>query len=269
MLSMTTDFQSDKGCPQPALLAIARAGFSQVHWCHHWNDDFLYGRAEIDQIAAWLREYRLSVCDLHASAGVEKTWVSTSEYERQAGVELVANRIEMTARLGSDVIILHQPLPAVDHDRFAAHWQAACRSLGELGPIARKIGVRIAMENGNYAVLERLLAAFEPDFVGVCYDCGHGNINGGLDWLEKFNHRLISIHLHDNDGRSDQHRMPLAGSVDWPRLAGLIAASAYRKAVNCEAVMKNDGIADPAQWLAAAHAACAKFGQMLEEARQV
>ena len=48
-------------------------------------------------------------------------------------------------------------------------------------------------------------------------------VAAGLDWLDKLKGRLSSIHLHDNDGRSDQHRIPFTGTVDWPRLAGLIA----------------------------------------------
>lgn len=266
MLSLTTDFQSSEGCPRAALESIARAGFSHVHWCHHWNDDFLYGRAEVEQIAAWLKEYRLALRDLHASAGKEKNWGSLCPYERQAGVELVANRLEMTARLGSDVVILHAQLPALEGEQFQAHWQATAKSLDELRPAAKQCGVRIAIENGHRELVARLLDAYGPDFLGLCYDCGHGNIDGaaGLDWLDKLKGRLISIHLHDNDGRSDQHRIPFTGTVDWPRLAGLIARSAYRKGVNCEATMANDGIADPAQWLAQAYEACAKFQQMID-----
>ena len=266
MLSMTTDFQSSEGCPRGALEAIARAGFSHVHWCHHWNDDFLYGRAEIEQIAAWFKEYRLALRDLHASAGKEKNWISLRPHERQAGVELVVNRMEMAARLGSDVIILHAQLPDSENEPFQAHWRAAATSLDELLPAARRCGVRIAIENGRCELVARLLDAHGPDFLGLCYDCGHGNIEGaaGLDWLDKLKGRLISVHLHDNDGRADQHRIPFTGTVDWPRLAGLIARSAYRKGVNCEATMANDGIADPAQWLAQAHQACDKFQRMID-----
>jgi sugar phosphate isomerase/epimerase len=263
MLSMTTDFRSDKGCPRDDLRMIAQAGFTHVHWCHHWNDDFLYGQAEIEQIAAWFKESGLSLRDLHASAGVEKNWGSLLEYERQAGAELVANRIEMTSRLGADVIILHLPPAPASEDQYAARWVSALTSLDELRPVARQAGVRIAIENGAYEIISRLLDAYEPEFLGLCYDCGHGNLNDGLDQLDKLKGRLISIHLHDNDGTGDQHQMPFTGTVDWPRLAGLIAASRYRKGVNCEAVIGKSGL-EPAQWLAQAYKACEEFQGMLD-----
>ena len=63
---------------------------------------------EIRQIERWLREFNLAVNDLHGSAGREKAWGSPREYERLAGVELVKNRIDMAARLGTDVVIMHR-----------------------------------------------------------------------------------------------------------------------------------------------------------------
>ena len=43
MLSMSTDYAEDTGSPELQLRRIAEAGFTHVHWCHHWDDDFLYG----------------------------------------------------------------------------------------------------------------------------------------------------------------------------------------------------------------------------------
>ena len=147
MLSITTDYQHDAGSPEPYLRRIAAAGFTHLHWCHHWNDDFLYGSAEIDQIARWLNDVGLALNDLHASAGVEKCWYSTVEYERLAGVELVRNRIEMTATLGGDVIILHLAAEPGNPAVRSAYWDCVRRSLDGLEPVARQHGVRIALEH--------------------------------------------------------------------------------------------------------------------------
>ncbi len=224
MLSMTTDYVHDSGSPELYLRRIAEAGFSHLHWCHHWNDDFLYGDAEIDQIRRWLDEFGLRLNDLHASAGVEKRWSSPVEYERLAGVELVQNRIEMTARLGGDVIILHMAAQPADDAMQTAFWDPIRRSLDSLQPFSRDHGVRIALENltdGNFATVRAVLEHYSPEFVGLCYDSGHGNITGdGLDQLESLKQRLIALHLHDNDGNGDDHLPLFSGTVYWPRLAG-------------------------------------------------
>lgn len=257
MLSITTDYARDRGHPENDLQRIARAGFSHVHWCHHWNTDFLYGPAELEQIAAWLAELGLCALDLHGSAGLEKNWTSPMEYQRRAGVELVANRLEMTARLGGNVVVMH-----------GGWWEALRRSLDDLAPRARDLGVRIAIENGDWALIGQALEAYPPELLGVCYDCGHGNIPGdGLDQLERHKDRLIAIHLHDNDGTADQHRLPFTGTVDWARLMGIIARSSYGGCISLEVSMRNEGIADEDEFLARAFGIGTQLSEMLAQAR--
>ncbi len=73
-LSMTSDYVTSTGCPEPYLEGIAQAGFSHVHWCHQWCTDFLYSDSEIHQITEWFERFGLKLLDLHASAGQEKNW---------------------------------------------------------------------------------------------------------------------------------------------------------------------------------------------------
>jgi sugar phosphate isomerase/epimerase len=269
MLSITTDYMTDAGCPEPYLRRIAEAGFSHVHWCHQWNTDFLYDECEIEQIEHWLHRYGLLLTDLHASAGREKAWGSPREYEHLAGVELVANRIAMAARLGSDVIIMHLP-DLKDPATHDAIWQQVRRSLDALQGIAGQHGVRIAIENGPFTEIDKVLSLYAPDYLGLCYDCGHGNlIPDGLDWLDRLKDRLISIHLHDNDGSADQHNLPFwpGGTVNWDRLACILARSAYAKCVSLESTMKRSGMTDEPAWLAQGLSAGTQIAAMIESRR--
>ena len=260
MLSITTDYANvDRGDPSPYLRRIADAGFTHIHWCHHWNTDFLYSRWEIDQIGQWLAEFGLTLLDLHASVGPEKNWFSPREYERLAGVELVRNRIEMAARLGSDVIIMHLSREP--------GWEPLRRSLDALQPFAREHGVRIALENGAFDAISYWLAEYASDYLGLCYDCGHGNLDSdGLGQLEQIKDRLISVHLHDNDGASDQHNLIFSGTVDWPRLADILARSSYRKPISSESNMGHSGITNETVFLAKAFDAGTRLASMVEAA---
>lgn len=260
MLSVTTDYVHDTGCPESYLRDIAEAGFTHVHWCHHWNTDFLYAKSEIDQISEWLATYGLRILDIHASHGREKAWGSSQEYARLAGVELVKNRIAMAERLGSDVIILHLPPSSGPEDASAGEvaqqdpWLTqVCRSLDDLAPYAREHGVRIALENMGYddfVRLRQLFSLYGPDFLGLCYDAGHGNLDGqGLLHLEHLKGRLISVHLHDNDGSGDQHKPVYSGTIEWDRLAQIIAASAYTKCVSMEVSIYSSGFEDEKAFL--------------------
>ena len=263
-LSVTTDYARDTGDPSPYLRRIAEAGFSHVHWCHHWNTDFLYSRWEIEQVRKWLDEYGLRLVDLHGSAGREKNWASPRQHERMAGVELVKNRIEMTARLSGNVTIMHIP------DELES--VPLRRSLDEVEGFARDRHVRIAIENGtgtgSFEAIRGVLSQYDPGYLGLCYDSGHGNVEGkGLVHLEPLKGRLISVHLHDNDGTRDQHGLLFSGSVDWPRLAGIVARSAYTKCVSMEVTMRNSGMEDEGDFLAEAFRTGRRFAAMTDGQR--
>lgn len=257
MLSVTTDYAKDTEDPSPYLKRIADSGFSHIHWCHHWNTDFIYSKWEIEQIKEWLEEYGLKLLDLHGSHGKEKAWASPWEYQRLSGVELVKNRIDMTAYLSGDVVIMHVP---ADPDSIPIR-----KSLDEIEPFAKERNVRLALENGSFEAISKLLSEYSSDYLGLCYDCGHGNVrNDGLDQLELLKDRLISVHLHDNDGTGDQHKILFTGTVDWERLAAIMAKSSYKKCVSMEVSMGLMDIKDEMVFLAKTYETGTKFAEMIE-----
>ncbi len=124
--------------------------------------------------------------------------------------------------------------------------------------------MRLAIENGNMPAITALLKEYDPAYLGHCYDCGHGNVAGdGLDHLEGIKDRLISIHLHDNDSTGDQHQPLFMGTVDWPRLAKIIATSSYKGPVSMEVVMRNSGIEDIPTFLSHVYKTGCRFTEMV------
>lgn len=237
---MATDYARDTGNAEPSLRRIARAGFRHIHWIHHWNHDFIYTRPEIEHIAGVMNDLRLSLYDIHAPAGAEKNWFSTVEYQRRAGVEIIKNRVEMCATLGGSVIVTH--IPELTPESLET-WGQLKKSLDELEDFCVARAVRIAVENrphDQFNGISELLSGRGPEFIGLCYDSGHGNIGGeGLQHLDSVKERLISVHLHDNDGLADQHKPIFTGTVDWEELARLLAESPYRKFLTLETDMKS------------------------------
>jgi sugar phosphate isomerase/epimerase len=269
---MTTDYVTNRGNPEPYLRRIADAGFTHVHWCHEWNTDGLYTVGEVERIARRLDEYGLKVLDLHGSHGNKKRWYSWDEKERIAGLELVKNRIAMTARLGSRTVVIHavgeaDARGAQGRERFLT---PLCKSLDTLEPYAQAHNVRLALENmpqDDFGIIRELLAKYPDTFLGLCYDSGHGNIGGqGLEHLASVRERLAAVHLHDNKGSTDSHDLPFAGTVDWERLAGIMAASAYWGCVSLESNMRGDSI-DESSYLAQAFDAAKRFSTMVADYR--
>ncbi len=260
-ISINTDYAKSIGNPFPYLRHISGIGFSHVHWVHHWNTDFLYSKWEIDEIQKRLVSYDLQLLDLHGAIGLEKNWVSSREYERISGVELVKNRVAMTAQLGGKAIVMHVPNGSID--------VPLRRSLEQLEPFVRASGIRIAIENtNNFDTVTQLLSEYDADYLGLCYDSGHGNITQtGLDYLEKLKDRLICVHLHDNDGSSDQHRLPFSGSIDWLRLTRIIAASSYRGPLNLEVSIRTAEIDDEEGFLKKAFEAGKRLSMAINETK--
>jgi len=258
-LAISTDYFACTACPEPALRAIAAAGFTHVHWCHHWSSDFLYGEAEMAQIAGWIKGLGLRVQDIHGSTGQEKNWVSARPYERQAGVELVKNRMVLCERLGGDVVVQHMPRDARD--------PAFRRSLDELEPFARERGVRLALENGDPEAIASVLREHDPAYLGFCYDSGHERL-GGVNPAHRaaLKDRLIAVHLDDNT-KSDDHQIPFDGLVDWPGVIRFLASSSYTRCLTLEATIHGSGIEDPAVFLRRAHDAGERLTGLLAAAR--
>ncbi len=289
MLALTSDYVTDRGDPEPYLRRMAEAGFTHVHWCHHWRSDFLYADSEMMQIGRWLDAYNLRLIDVHGSEGVEKFWYAPQEYARLAGVELVKNRIDLAARLGGDAVVMHV-YPPTQHPDFARFneflFDQIRRSLDDLESYARARNIRIALENlidfpaieagvveathaaDNAELIGRLLATYAPDFLGFCFDSGHAML--GQDRVERFApffERLVALHLNDNDGASDQHLPLYMGVVDWERIAQLIAASPYAKPLSFELSIRHTAFQAPEPFLRYSVEGCRRFAERVRTLR--
>lgn len=289
MLSLTSDYITDHGDPEPHLRALAEAGFTHVHWCHHWRADYLYADSEIEQIGRWLQMYDLRLNDVHGSEGIEKFWYAPQEYARLAGVELVKNRVELAARLGGDAVVMHVYPPTVQPELApynAYLFDQIRRSLDDLEPFCRERGVHIALENlidfaaveagvidtahagDNADLLARLLAAYDPAFLGFCYDSGHARL--GYDRLAAYAPlfgRLVVLHLHDNDGVADLHLPVGDGVVDWGRVAALVAASPYAKPLSFELSIRHTRFTEATPFLAYSLPGCQRFADQVATQR--
>jgi len=276
-IAITSNYAESTGDPQPHLERIAEAGFSHVLWAHHAWSDYIYTEPEIEHLARCLEATGLALNDLHCPTGKEQKWGSPVEHERLAGIELVKNRIAMAARLGCDVVVCHIPTEPDDPAEQRVFWDRQRRTMDALQPLATELGVRLALENtlpGNFDTLEKFLAMYGPEFLGLCYDSGHGNARvdwpgDGLQRATRIKDRIIDLHLHDNDGTGDHHRMLFSGTVDWAAVAGLIPGSGYTKGVvPIEVGMEQTGFQDEAEFLRQVYQTGLRFAELMAAARE-
>lgn len=104
-------------------------------------------------------------------------------------------------------------------------WDKIRHSLDVLLPAAERLGITIACENiyepkQTLLKLLALLGEIRHPCLGLCLDVGHANISeAGLDWVfEQMKDRIVTCHLHDNDGITDLHAAPGTGNIDFVSL---------------------------------------------------
>lgn len=103
---------------------------------------------------------------------------------------------------------------------------------------AEQLGVNVAMENlRNLVNLEYVLEQVDSPRIGFCYDCGHHyRYYSDNDLLSTYGSRLMALHLHDDGGIYNQHRLPFDGTIDWSITMKKIAATGYSGATAIEAM---------------------------------
>lgn len=129
-------------------------------------------------------------------------------------------------------------------------------------------GINVAMENQRsawqMALAARLLEELPSQRFGFCLDSGHHHAREvpEIDFLTRFGHRLMALHLHDNDSTDDQHLLPFDGTVDWPAQMRGIAETGYQGPTTLEVV--NEGYQDktPEEFLALAYERAKRLEQL-------
>jgi sugar phosphate isomerase/epimerase len=141
----------------------------------------------------------------------------------------LARGLEVTAGLGGSTMVVHTNysprFSRAGLREWLGNWSA------RMGPMLRKargLGVRIALENvweERPETLARLVGVLPDRDAMVCLDTGHLAAFSGLPaarWWELLGEKVIALHLHDNDGSSDDHLPPGRGIFDFPSLAAIL-----------------------------------------------
>ena len=184
------------------------------------------------QLAEWLSDLRLSFHSMHApivDAIRGGKWVgsysiaSGNEARRKAAIAEIAATLKVASVAPFSYLVVHlgtpdgQETPNNDNQPDAAR-----RSVEEIAALADQARVRVALEvmpnklSGASAICHMIEEQLEGLNVGICLDYGHANLMGDLsDAIEAVSGHLWTTHVHDNDGRKDDHRVPFAGRIDW------------------------------------------------------
>lgn len=140
---------------------------------------------------------------------------------------LIIKAIEATAVLGAKYVVIHPFGLSKDQK------QANMDFFGSLIPYAEKNNVVIAIENmfGYDPELDRIVKnvcsdgaeladyidTLGSDNVCACIDIGHCGLVGEdpAEMIRQLGSRLKSLHVHDNDHKSDKHTLPFLEKINF------------------------------------------------------
>ena len=221
---------------------------------------YVYAPSEMRFIAKIVADAGLKTYTIHAANGrnartewgygpameMRKDIASPHKWQREAGIDLLANRVDLAAMMNAPNMVLHIDIDSFDSSGRGANeefYGYLFESLDAIRPYCLEKKVAIAVENifgGGIDqfvdLFERLFTRYEPEFMGLCFDSGHARVidPDGFTLLERFRSRLIATHLHDNRGAKDDHLLPFDGVIDWAKMMSLIADSPYELPLNFE-----------------------------------
>jgi len=253
---------------------IAEAGFDAVMLWWSEDPDFANypGKEYADQVK-FAQQTGLFVENIHAPFWeMNHFWEDTAA--GQAIFEYLLRSLDDCKSFQIPTMVLHAscgeapPVSDIGLLRFARLIERAERN-----------DVTIALENMRRASqiqqTDFLLGRFDAPRLGVCFDSGHYHIRllrtAQADFLSRFGHRLMALHLHDNEGcvasenSVDQHRLPFDGTIDWPAQMRAVAATGYAGPTALEVVNLGYEALPPEEFLALAHERAVRLEQFRKD----
>lgn len=171
-----------------------------------------------------------------------------------------------TAALGAKYTVFHTP--AYNHvgDLPDEQMMNIGHSLfSSILPFAKENGIKIAAETHGtaskyskmefFGIPENLLGLIDRvkhtsdagEHLCICVDTGHTNLAVKMghpsvgNVIRQLGSLVEVLHLHDNDGIKDQHKMPKTGILDWNDILSALDEIGYKGCYNLEVVLDHFG----------------------------
>lgn len=217
---------------------VERAGIPAIEiFCAPQHLDYR-NKSQIAELGHWFRDSELKLHALHAPMFTDEIWgrsgpqshiniTDRARAERIKWVDEIKRALEVAETIPCRYMIQHL---GAGNQEFSEHaLEAGFSSLDELAVFGRQRGVEILLENipNELSTATRLemFNNFTHLNLNYAFDTGHAHLGAGIEHeFEIMKGRIRSLHVHDNNGKEDQHLFPGAegGAVDWANTMRLL-----------------------------------------------
>ncbi len=217
------------------------AGIPAVEiYCAKQHLDWL-DRPQVRELGHWFRDSELKLHSVHSPiynddvngrSGPHSVLKITEpvKSKRHPMLDEIKRAIEIADVIPFKYLVQHIGVVGEPYDE--SHLEAAFTALEELSVFAKQRGVEIIIENipNGLASAERLMLFNEITHMSlnICFDIGHAHMASGVEAEYRImKDRIRSTHIHDNNGREDQHFAPLlgtGGTINWKSAMKMLAS---------------------------------------------
>jgi sugar phosphate isomerase/epimerase len=210
---------------------VEAAGISAVEiFCARQHMDYR-DKSQIGELGHWFRDSKLTLHSLHAPMYTDEIWgrsgpqthlniTDRNKANRIGCVGEIKRALEIAETIPFRYLVQHLGAGGQEFSEYSI--EAAFTSLEELCVFARQRGVEVLLENtpNDLSTAERLELFNNMTHLDLNYvfDVGHAHIGPGIaQQFEIMKPRIRSLHVHDNNGKEDQHLFPMSsgGTIDW------------------------------------------------------
>ncbi|MFN0012388.1 MAG: sugar phosphate isomerase/epimerase family protein [Phycisphaerales bacterium] len=174
---------------------------------------------------------------IHGVFGFHLDPSSSDARHRQRCLEIYEAEGKLASDLGGPMVVVHpaawnpgmRMMTREEVERVSeARWPLLDDFMRRLAETGERLGITYLIENqpmncplGHDTVrLSKAVLAVNSPRIRMCLDTGHANMTGDVvETTRKALPAIAYFHIHDNDSKIDDHRMPFDGGINWPKLA--------------------------------------------------
>ena len=230
------------------------------------NPDSIYSRSD-EEIIAYFQKLRAHADELGIEIGQTHGRIQgfrNDPVEDDALIENARRDCLAASVLGAPVVVIHSVTTiylGADAPSKLMH-DLNFNMFTRILPYAKQYGVKLASETfgdapgkgccdffGNVSELiksfNRVCAIGDnAKYMSYCMDTGHSNKAtrypgnpSPADVIRMLGPNISTLHLHDNDTFTDQHNLPMTGTIDWKDVFDALDEIGYRGNYNMEVVL--------------------------------
>lgn len=218
--------------------AIKESGFKNVFVQWYDNDSWEYSQ---ERQIEYIKSKGLNIIFAHLGyQNINSIWKKGEEGDLL--VERYKRNIRECKENGINLVVMHLTSKHIAPD----YNELGLERIKKITDYAKEQNVKVAFENTKIrGYLEYVLGNIKESHVGMCFDSGHFHAH----FNDKFDHefvknRIFAVHLHDNDGTSDQHLLPFDGTLNWNLVKEKLTDCNYDGPITLELCYRNDYLND-------------------------